>query len=136
MNYAALLAVLVILSLAFPVLVRVAHANGVPQANSIVGGLLGALFVLAWFIIRGRVNTYRATTARVARIKQRLEVTPDSPEAYFDENEHLGDLLSKVNRKREALEVFEQYLKLEKAAGRDLPGLEQRMQRLREHLDE
>lgn len=136
MNYAALLAVLVVLSLAFPVLVRVASANGVPQASSIVAALLGAVFVLAWFLIRQRVNNYREITARVTRIKTRLEQTPTDPEAYFDDNEHLGDLLSKINRKREALEVFEAYLKLEAAHGRMLPGLEARMQRLREHLDE
>jgi hypothetical protein len=136
MNYAALLAVLVVLSLAFPVLVRVANASGVPQASSIVAALLGAIFVLAWFLIRQRVNRYRETAARVARIKQRLEATPHDPDAYFDDNEHLGDLLSGINRKREALEVFERYLKLEAARGRALPGLEARMKRLRDHLDE
>ena len=43
MNYAALLAVLVGLSLLFPVLVRLARANGVPQASSIIAAGLGAL---------------------------------------------------------------------------------------------
>jgi hypothetical protein len=136
MNYAALLAVLVGLSLAFPVLVRVANANGVPQANSIVGALLGAIFVLAWLVIRGRVARYREVTARVTRIKERVKQEPESVDAYFDDNEHLGDLLSTINRKREALEVFQTYLLLEKASGRELPGLEARMARLREHLDE
>jgi Ca2+/H+ antiporter len=136
MNYAALLAVLVVLSLAFPVLVRVANASGVPQANSVVAALLGALLVLAWFLIRQRVNRHREIAARVARVKQRLEQTPNDPEAYFDDNEHLGDLLSGINRKREALEVFERYLKLEATRGRALPGLEARMKRLRDHLDE
>ncbi len=136
MNYAALLAVLVGLSLLFPVLVRLARANGVPQASSIVAALLGALFVLAWLLIRERVNRYRAVTTRVTRIKERLQAAPDDMDAYFDDHEHLGDLLTSIGRKREALEVFETYLRLERGRGRDLPGLEQRMQRLRDHLDE
>ena len=136
MNYAALLAVLVGLSLLFPVLVRLARANGVPQASSIVAAVLGALFVLAWLLIRERVNRYRAVTTRVTRIKERLQATPDSMEAYFDDSEHLGDLLTSIGRKREALEVFETDLILERVRGRNLPGLEARMQRLRDHLDE
>jgi hypothetical protein len=136
MNYAALLAVLVGLSLLFPVLVRVARANGVPQANSIVAALLGALFVLAWILIRQRVTRYREVVARVARIKERVAAAPEETESYFDDNEHLGDLLSSINRKREALEVFERYIALERSRGRELPGLEARMQKLREHLDE
>ena len=136
MNYAALLAVLVGLSLLFPVLVRLARANGVPQASSIVAASLGALFVLAWLLIRERVNRYRAVTARVARIKERLQAAPEDINAYFDDSEHLGDLLTSIGRKREALEVFETYLGLERGRGRDLPGLEARMQRLRDHLDE
>jgi hypothetical protein len=136
MNYAALLAVLVGLSLLFPVLVRVARANGVPEANSIVAGLLGAIFVLSWILIRQRVNRYREITARVARIKEQIAAQPDDPESYFDQNEHLGDLLSSINRKREALEVFERYIALERGRGRELPGLDARMQKLRDHLDE
>ena len=136
MNYAALLAVLVGLSLLFPLLVRLARANGVPQASSIVAAVLGALFVLAWLLIRERVNRYRAVTARVTRIKERLQTAPDNMELYFDDSEHLGDLLTSIGRKREALEVFETYLSLERGRGRDLPGLESRMQRLRDHLDE
>jgi hypothetical protein len=136
MNYAALLAVLALLSLLFPVLVRLAREGGVPQASSIVAAALGALFVLAWLLIRERVNRYRAVTTRVTRIKERVLAAPDDMETYFDDNEHLGDLLTSIGRKREALEVFETYLNLERGRGRDLPGLEQRMQRLRDHLDE
>jgi Na+/melibiose symporter-like transporter len=135
-NYAALLAVLVVLGLAFPVLVRVANANGVPQAASIVAAIFGAVFVLAWFLIRERVARYRQIGERVTALKIRLEQTPNDPEAYFDQNEHLGDLLVAINRRREALAVFEAYVALEKAEGRELPRLEAKMQKLRAHLDE
>jgi glycerol-3-phosphate acyltransferase PlsY len=136
MNYAALLAVLVVLGLAFPVLVRLANANGVPQSVSIVAAVLGAVFVLAWFLIRQRVMRYRQLGERVAAIKARLELLPNDPEVYFDQNEHLGDLLIAINRRREALSVFERYLALEKAGGKELPKLEARLEKLRTHLDE
>ena len=135
MNYAALLAVLVILGLAFPVLVRVANANGIPQSVSIVAAALGAILVLAWFFIRQRVLQYRAIGARIEGIKQKLLEHPDV-EHYFDQNEHLGDLLIATNRRREALGVFETYLELEKQAGRELPKLEAKIAKLKTHLDE
>lgn len=136
MNYAALLAVLVVLGLAFPVLVRFANANGVSQSVSIVAAVFGAVLVLAWFFIRQRVATYRQVGERVERLKAKLEANPDNPEAFFDQNEHLGDLLIRINRRREALAVFERYVALEQAQGRDLPKLEARMVKLRSHLDE
>jgi hypothetical protein len=48
----------------------------------------------------------------------------------------LGDLLVAINRRREALGVFEAYVALEKAEGRELPKLEARIEKLRAHLDE
>jgi predicted nuclease with TOPRIM domain len=135
-NYAALLAVLVVLGLAFPVLVRLANANGVPQSVSIVAAGLGAVFVLAWFLIRQRVARYRQIGERVAAIKTRVQASPDDPEAYFDQNEHLGDLLIAINRRREALGVFETYVALERQQGRELPKLEAKIEKLRAHLDE
>lgn len=136
MNYAALLAVLVVLGLAFPVLVRLANANGIPQAISVVAGALGGVLVLAWFLIRERVNRYRQISARVEQVKARVLEQPESSQVYFDQNEHLGDLLVSINRRREALAVFEQYLALEKSAGRELPKLEAKMAKLKAHLDE
>ncbi|MFN3265344.1 MAG: hypothetical protein ACK41E_00740 [Deinococcales bacterium] len=136
MNYAALLAVLVVLGLAFPVLVRIANANGIPQAVSIVAAVFGALLMLAWVLIRGRVALYRQVGERVERLKASLETNPDNPEAYFDQNEHLGDLLIRINRRREALAVFERYLALEQAQGKELPKFKARIAKLRAHLDE
>ena len=96
---------------------------------------LGAILVLAWFFIRQRVLQYRAIGARIEGIKQKLLEHPDV-EHYFDQNEHLGDLLIATNRRREALGVFETYLELEKQAGRELPKLEAKIAKLKTHLDE
>ena len=136
MNYAALLAVLVILGLAFPVLVRVANANGIPQSVSLVATSLGAVLVLAWFLIRQRVAITHQAAARVEKIKQQLQTQPENPSLYFDQNEHLGDLLITINRRREALQVFQKYLVLEQTAGKDLPKLEAKIAKLKAHLDE
>lgn len=136
MNYAALLAVLVILGLAFPVLVRVANANGIPQSVSLVATSLGAVLVLAWFFIRQRVAITHQAAARVEKIKQQLQTQPENASLYFDQNEHLGDLLITINRRREALQVFQKYLVLEQTAGKDLPKLEAKIAKLKAHLDE
>jgi hypothetical protein len=134
-NYAALLVVLVVLTFAFPSLVRLAQARGVPQSWALVAASLGAVFVLAWYLVRQRVQRYRDASDRVATIRSQLEANPDSPEAYFLEGDHLGDLLILMNRRHEALEVFETYLGLEAARGKSLPALEQRISRLKARLN-
>jgi Na+/melibiose symporter-like transporter len=134
-NYAALLVVLVVLTFAFPPLVRLAQAQGVPQSWALVAGALGAIFVLAWYLVRQRVQRYRDASEKVATIRAQLEAKPGDPEAYFLDLEHLGDLLMLMNRRHEALEVFETYLGLEAARGKNLPALEQRISRLKSRLN-
>jgi predicted PurR-regulated permease PerM len=134
-NYAALLVVLVVLTFAFPPLVRLAQSRGVPQSWALVAAVLGAVFVLAWYLVRQRVQRYREATERVATIRGQLEASPDDPEAYFLNGDHLGDLLILMNRRHEALEVLETYLNLELARGKRLPALEQRISRLKTRLN-
>jgi Na+/melibiose symporter-like transporter len=134
-NYAALLVVLVVLTFAFPSLVRFAQSQGVPQSWAIVAAFLGAVFVLAWYFVRERVKRYREASEKVATIKAQLELRPKEPEAYFLDSEHLGDLLMVMNRKHEALEVFEAFLALEQTRGKTLPLLEQRISRLKDRLN-
>jgi Na+/melibiose symporter-like transporter len=134
-NYAALLVVLVVLTFAFPPLVRLAQARGVPASWAVVAAILGAVFVLAWYLVRQRVQRYRDASDKVATIRTQLEAKPSEPEAYFFAGDHLGDLLMLMNRRHEALEVFETYLGLETAQGKSLPALEQRISRLKARLN-
>ncbi len=134
MNYAALLAVLVVLGLLFPVLVRVANASGVPSASSILGALFGAVAILAWFLIRERVQRYRDTQDKIEIIKQNITQNPDDYTSYLLENEFLGDLLVRANRRREAIEVFERFVIIEKKRGQNTEKLERIVSRLKEDI--
>ena len=114
---------------------RVAQAQGIPQSWTLVAASLGAIFVLAWYLVRQRVQRYRDASEKVATIRSQLEAKPGEPEAYFLEGDHLGDLLMLMNRRHEALEVFESYLGLEVARGKSLPALEQRISRLKARVN-
>jgi hypothetical protein len=133
-NYAALLAVLVVLGLSFPVLVRLANANGIPQASSILGAAFGAIAVAAWFVIRERVKRYRETQAKIETIKANVAANPDDFSSYLLENEFLGDLLVRANRRREAIEVFERFVVVEKKRGQNTEKLERIVSRLKEDI--
>jgi hypothetical protein len=133
-NYAALLAVLVVLGLSFPVLVRLANANGIPQASSILGAAFGAIAVAAWFVIRERVKRYRETQAKIETIKASVAENPDDFSSYLLENEFLGDLLVRANRRREAIEVFERFVIIEKKRGQNTEKLERIVSRLKEDI--
>jgi hypothetical protein len=85
--------------------------------------------------VRQRVQRYRDASEKVAMIRAQLEAKPGNSEAYFLEGDHLGDLLMLMNRRHEALEVFEAYLDLEAARGKSLPALEQRISRLKSRLN-
>ena len=134
MNYAALLAVLVVLGLSFPVLVRLANANGIPQASSILGAAFGAVAVAAWFVIRERVKRYRETQEKIETIKANVALFPDDFSSYLLENEFLGDLLVRANRRREAIEVFERFVLIEKKRGQNTEKLERIVSRLKEDI--
>jgi hypothetical protein len=133
-NYAALLAVLVVLGLSFPVLVRLANANGIPQASSILGAAFGAIAVVAWFVIRERVKRYRETQEKIETIKVNIAQNPDDFSSYLLENEFLGDLLVRANRRREAIEVFERFVLIEKKRGQNTEKLERIVSRLKEDI--
>jgi hypothetical protein len=133
-NYAALLAVLVVLGLSFPVLVRLANANGIPQASSILGAAFGAIAVAAWFVIRERVKRYRETQEKIETIKTNIALSPNDFSSYLLENEFLGDLLVRANRRREAIEVFERFVLIEKKRGQNTEKLERIVSRLKEDI--
>lgn len=109
MNYAALLAILAALAFTAPFLVNLASFLGLPRALGIVTTLTGALFLLGWLLVRGRVERQQRLEERIAALQTRRNRAPSDLESYFLAGEHLGDLLVQVGRPREALRVFEAY---------------------------
>lgn len=109
MNYAAVLAVLMVLAFAFPMLVRIASYWDVPRSSAVITGLLCTILGIAWWWIQAQVLQHREVLKRIEQARQRVSVAPQDHQAYFIQNEHLGDLLLRAGKRREAIEVFEAY---------------------------
>ncbi|WMT58151.1 hypothetical protein [Truepera radiovictrix] len=112
MNYAALLALLAALAFVSPFLVNLATQVGVPRGFGIVTTLTVGVFIVAWAVVRQRVERHQRLEARIALLQARRRTAPHDPRGYFSEGEHLGDLLTEAGRPREALRVFEAYARL------------------------
>lgn len=112
MNYAATLAVLVMLAFTFPISVRLAAQIGVPEA--LTASVLGALvtFALAAYLVRWQVYRHSARLARLTQAREQVQTDPENPRAYFVDGEHLGALLLRLGRRREAAEVIDRYARL------------------------
>lgn len=112
MNYAASLAVLMVLAFVFPLLVRFAADYGLGRSTT-----TAALFVLAAFGfavtgIRARVGNHRTLLERLAHAREQIERDPFNPRAFFVEGEHVGTVLLKLGRRREASEMIDRYAQL------------------------
>ncbi|MVN88852.1 hypothetical protein GO986_19100 [Deinococcus sp. HMF7620] len=112
MNYAATLAVLVVLAFSFPLTVQLGAQVGVPEA--VMLSILGAAltFSLATFLVRWQVNHHRARLERLNAARAQIAAEPDNPRAYFVGGEHLAALLLRLDRRREAAEVIDRYARL------------------------
>lgn len=139
MNYAATLAVLVVLAFFFPLTVRLGTALGVPEAysTSVLGALL--TFALATYLVRWQVGRHRAVLERLEVARAQVAADPENPRAYFVGGEHLGALLLRLDRRREAAEVIDRYARLGGARESEilalheaLSGAERRQRRARE----
>lgn len=112
MNYAATLAVLVVLAFAFPLSERLGAQLGVSEAvvTSALGGLI--TFVVAANVVRGQVNTHRARLSQLQRAREQLLRDPQDPAAYVVDGQHVAALLLRLGRRREAAEVIDRYARL------------------------
>lgn len=112
MNYAATLAVLVVLAFSFPLMVRLGTEIGLSEAYS--AATLGALvtLALATYLVRWQVGRHRATLERLNAARAQVLADPENPRAYFVGGEHLGVILLRLGRRREAAEVIDRYARL------------------------
>ena len=123
MNYAALIALLAALAFTLPFLVNLAEELGVPRGFSIMTTLAVATFLIAWGVVRGRVERRQMLEERITEVQAKRR-TSDDPAAFLSYGEHLGDLLTEVGRPREALRVFQAYKRALEKAGRDAQEVE------------
>ncbi len=112
MNYAAVLAVLMLLSFAFPGLVQLAHNQGIPASHAVIAGLVVVLALSAWAVIRRQVRRYRSVLSSVLLAKRQIAEEPQNPAAYFVAEHHVSDLLIRLGRHREAKQLRESYSRL------------------------
>ena len=119
MNYAALIALLAALAFTLPFLVNLAEEWGVPRGFSIVTTLAVAVFLIAWGVVRSRVERRQMLEERIAEAQAKRRTALDDPAAFLSYGEHLGDLLIEVGRPREALRVFEAYKRVLERSGQD-----------------
>lgn len=112
MNYAATLAVMVMLAFCFPITVRLGAALGIPEAwaASVLGALL--VFGVTVYLVRWQVARHSARLDLLRRGREQVAADPENPRAYFIEGEHLGRLLLQLGRRREAAEVIDRYSRL------------------------
>lgn len=112
MNYAATLAVMVMLAFCFPISVRLAAQIGMPEAvtSSVLGAVV--IFSLAAYLVRWQVSRHSATLATLSEAREQVTADPENPRAYFVHGEHLGSILLRLGRRREAAEVIDRYSRL------------------------
>ncbi|AXG99119.1 hypothetical protein [Deinococcus wulumuqiensis] len=112
MNYAATLAVLVILAFCFPITVRLGVALGIPEAlgASVLGAAL--VFGITAYLVRWQVGRHSLRLSRLTEARAQVAADPDDPRAYFVQGEHLGRMLLALGRRREAAEVIDRYSRL------------------------
>jgi len=128
MNYAAVLAVLLVLSFSFPLLLEWGEQAGLSRPSGVMTLLVLSLLLASWWLIRLTVHRHRRILERLERIQNQILEAPQDPQAYFEGGEHLGDLLLRLGRRRESVECFERYARLEGA-------MDLERERMREQLE-
>ncbi|MDO4246571.1 MAG: hypothetical protein Q4C89_11150 [Deinococcus sp.] len=125
MNYAATLAVMMVLAFCFPITVKLGVWLGIPAAlgATVLGALL--VFGVTAYLVRWQVGRHSQQLARLAQARAQMAADPEDPRAYFVDGEHLGRLLLRLGRRREAAEVIDRYSRLGGARESELMALQE-----------
>ena len=123
MNYAASLAVVVVLTFFFPLAVRIGLYYDVSR-SSVVATLLAVLiFVAATLFIRWQVARTRAASATLELARSQVNTDPLNPRAYYVQGEHLAGVLLRLGRRREASAIIDRYARLGGARESEIAAL-------------
>lgn len=129
MNYAATLAVLMVLAFTFPLLVRLSTTYGVERSTTITTTFVLTAFWFAVWAIRARVATHRTHLDRLAAARAQIESEPGNPRAFFADGEHIGLMLLRLGRRREASELIDRYALLGGARESEIVALREALAR-------
>ncbi|CAM3525138.1 hypothetical protein DESA109040_15385 [Deinococcus saxicola] len=129
MNYAATLAVMVVLAFCFPLTLRLGAGFGVSETITI--SVLGALltFGLALSLVRWQVGRHQQALQRLEKVRAQILADPENPRSYFAGGEHLGALLLRLDRRREAAEIIDRYARLGGARESEIAALQEALSR-------
>lgn len=129
MNYAATLTVLVVLAFCFPLTVRLGAQLGVPEVYT--ASTLGAVltFGLATYLVRWQVGRHRETLLKLEAVRAQVAADPENPRSYFVGGEHLGMILLRLDRRREASDVVDRYARLGGARESEIVALREALSR-------
>ena len=123
-NYAASLAVVVVLAFFFPLAVRLGSLYGVPRSLSASTLATLLTFVAATALIRFQVTRHRRSISRLDVARAQIAQQPASPRAYYLDGEHLGSMLLRLGRRREAADVIDRYARLGGASESEIIALQ------------
>ncbi|GGQ96165.1 MULTISPECIES: hypothetical protein [Deinococcus] len=123
MNYAASLAVVVLLTFFFPLAVRVGMSYDVSRSSVVTTMLAILIFVAATVFIRWQVARTREASATLELARAQVNREPDNPRAYYVQGEHLAGLLLRLGRRREAAAVIDRYASLGGARESEITAL-------------
>lgn len=131
MNYAAALALLVMFTFLYPLILRASGELGLPQY--LVGSTLIMLSVLgtALYVVHRLVNRHRRTALGLAQVQAQVQRDPDNPRAYFAGGAHLAEWLLRLGRRREAEEAIDRYARLPGARESEIAALREGLERAR-----
>ncbi|MDO4263455.1 MAG: hypothetical protein Q4C67_04585 [Deinococcus sp.] len=112
MNYAALLAVMVLLAFCFPVALRLGEYLGLAAGTTAVALWSVLVFALALAFVRWRVGRERFSAQQLEQGRCQILEQPTDPAAYYVNGQHLALLLLERGRRREAGELVDRYARL------------------------
>lgn len=125
MNYAALLAVMVLLAFAFPITVRLGEYLGLRAGVAAAALWAVLLFALALVFVRWRVAQERSRAEQLEQGRRQVLASPNDPAAYYVNGQHLALLLLQRDRRREAAELIDRYARLGGARDAEILALQE-----------
>lgn len=128
-NYAATLAVLMVLAFVFPLLVRFAADHGLARSTATTALVVLTAFGFAVTAIRARVANHRLALEQLGAARAQIERDPHDPHAFFVNGDHVGAVLLRLGRRREANEMIDRYAQLSGARESEIMALRAQLAR-------